>query len=334
VEFFKHKFSTNPQDTLFATQHWRHFDNRISLNGFIGKREKQLQFSAGAGARSDNFETDYIVNELTNKIFSNYLTGSIGKEALDTGQWFYNANAMFIVTGEAAGSSTLQGEVGKDLGKWATLNAGFKQDLNLAPYAYTIYQTQYDTILTSFNKESITLLHAGLSSEKLKLSGGVRSYLISNYIYINEKLSPSQYAPAFNVTQVWLRKMFTWRSLVFDNEGVYQAQSGGGPINVPLLMARHQLSLERYILKHALKVATGVEVRYHSPYNPSGYSPYFNRFYFNNTYEVSNVPETSIFFNFKVKRFRAYIMADQFQQIFTRNIIMMIRFGFNWVMIN
>lgn len=130
---------------------------------------------------------------------------------------------------------------------------------------------------------------------------------------------------------------------MLDNELVYQQKAGSAPVNVPLLMGRHQLSLERPIFHRALYVATGVEARYHSPYKPAGYAPLFNRFYYQNSHSISNDPELSVFFNFRIKRFRAYIMADQLQTLFANNYIttpgypgpdMMIRFGFTWVLIN
>ena len=58
---------------------------------------------------------------------------------------------------------------------------------------------------------------------------------------------------------------------------------------------------------------------------------------------VFSEKQAALFFNFKIKNFRAYIMGDQLQQFFTRNTITapgyslqdaMLRFGFNWVMIN
>jgi len=342
--FFEHKFGPAGQDSLIMNHEWKEFDNRLLLNGFIGKRENQLLFSAGAGLRADEFETWYVTDSRSNKIFSNYLMADIAKEALQEGQWSYKASGMFYITGEASGSSVINASLGKSLRNgWASINIGAQQEIGVAPYNYTLYQTQFDTIQNSFSKESITRLHAGIESERLKLSGGVRSYLISNYIYLDTTQLPAQYATTFNVTQVWLRKMFVWHSLVLDNEIVYQQTQSGAPVNIPLLLGRHQLSIERYIFGRALKVATGVEVRYHSPYEPAGYAPFFARFYYQNSYTVSNVPEASVFFNFKIKRFRAYLMADQFQQLFNRNIIitkgypgqnMMIRFGFSWVMIN
>ncbi len=342
--FFEHKFLPAGQDSLIMNHEWKKFDNSLSLNGFIGKRENQLLFSAGAGIRADEFKTWYVTDSRSNKIFSNYLLADIGKEALKDGEWFYKASGMFYLTGDASGSSVIQGSLGKSLRSgWAGIELGAKQEIGVAPYNYTVYQTQYDTIVHSFNKESITRLYGTLESERLQLSAGIRSYLISNYIYLDTAQMPAQYATSFNVTQLWLRKVFVWHSFVFDNELVYQQQPAGAPVNVPALLGRHQLSFEKYIFNHALKIATGVQVQYHSPYKPAGYAPFFNRFYYQNSYQVSNAPETSAFFNFKIKRFRAYIMADQLQQLFTRNIIitrgypgpnMMIRFGFSWVMIN
>ena len=66
---------------------------------------------------------------------------------------------------------------------------------------------------------------------------------------------------------------------------------------------------------------------------------------YQNSYVLSNDPEVSVFFNFKIKRFRAYVMADQMQLLLNQNTTaiaapgyglpnVMIRFGFNWVLIN
>ncbi len=341
-EFFQNKFVNT--DSVYNTQKWYHVDNRIMLNSFLGKRENQLQFSVGAGNRYDRFSTEFIVDKLKYSILSNYVTGTLRKEALQPGQWFYSANALFYVTGDAVGSSLLEANVGKDLGaNWGTLSAGIKQEINNAPYNYTSYYNNYDTITASFNKESVTRLYATVSSNKFKLSGGVRNYLISNYIYLNQQQMPDQYTPAFNLLQFWARKMLVWRSVVLDNEIVFQQPTSGAPVNVPTLMGRHQLSIERHIFRSALKMATGVEVRYHTDYTPAGYSPFFNRYYYQNTYTLTNNPEASVFFNFKIKSFRASLAADQLQQLLYRNTIVapgyamqnfMIRFGFSWILIN
>ncbi|PZF74525.1 putative porin [Taibaiella soli] len=333
-----------PNDSVFMEQKWMKFENALTLNGFAGKESNPLIFSLGAGNRIDNFETNYAVGTSSLSIISNYLTGSIKKEALQPGQWQYEANTQFFVTGDAAGNFNLAANVGKNLGgNWGNITIGFQQQLANAPYNYTIHQTKFDTLLTSFDKESITQLYASLSSPKFRFSAGVRNYIIGNYIYLNEAQRPTQYASPFNLTEIWVRKVFRWNILVLDNELVYQQVTGSAPVHVPALLGRHQFGVEGTLFKNALRAATGIMVEYHTRYDADGYSPFFNRFYYQSSYSVSNIPAISLYFNFKVKRFRAYVMGDQLNQIFSRNIIIapgyaaqnaMIRFGFTWTLIN
>lgn len=341
LDFFTQSFAQS--DSVYSEQRWNKLENNVMLNSFLGKKEHLLHFGVGLGNRLDRFQSKYILDSPGTDIISNYFIGQLKKEALLPGQWFYQANTMVYFTGDAAGSSVLQASFGKDIKNVGSILLGFSQQVNIAPYNYTTYYNQYDTILSTFSKGSVTELYATVESEPAHLAAGVKTYLVGNYMYLNQAQLPVQYTSSFNVTELWLRKIFKWRTLVFDNELAYQQRTAGAPVNVPLLLGRHQLSIEKHLFHSALQMATGVEVSYHSPYNPSGYSPYFNRFYYQNTYQVSNSPVTSVFFNFKVKKLRVYIMGDQVQQLFARNFIVsrgyaaqnfMIRFGFKWILIN
>ncbi len=340
---FERTFS--PGDSVYMDQRWTMVDNAFLLNGFVGASEDPMTFSAGFGVRFDRFRTEYIIGDAREDIFSNYLTGEIRKEALEAGKWFYDASARLFLTGNAAGNFRLTANLGKDISSAiGNISLGFDQRLNNAPYNFTIYKHAYYERYGSFNdKESITLLSATLRNEKFEASAGLRNYTIANYYYLNQQQEFSQFTSAFNLTQIWLNKVFRFGILVLDNEFAYQQKTADAPINVPVLMGRHQLSIETWLFGNALKIATGIDVRWHTPYEPSGYAPFFNRFYYQDSYSVTNAPETAVFFNFKIKRFRAYVMGDQLQQMITRNVISapgypmqdaMIRFGFNWVMIN
>jgi hypothetical protein len=342
--YFEQYFSASGGDSVYSAQDWFWVDNRLLLNGFVGKPEHQLSFDAGVGNRYDRFTTDYLVGKDKNTPISNYLAGELKKEALAWGQWFYGANAKFYFTGPYAGDFLFHAHIGKDLGHdLGRITAGFRQQLNSAPYNYTEYRNQFDSVFTSFSKESVSQLYASFESPKLKLYAGLRNYLIANYIYMSAPYTPAQYSPAFNITQVWLRKVFRLGSFYLDNELAYQKNAGAAPVNIPDLMGRHQLSIERAMFKRHLKIAAGVEVRYTTNYKPAGYDPFFNRFYYQDSYVVSNSPSGSVFFNFRIKQFRAYIMADQLQQLYTTNTIVtpgyaaqnfMLRFGFTWILIN
>ena len=350
TSFFQRYFAS--ADSVYSAQQWAWVDNNVSLNGFVGPKDEPLSFSAGVGIRLDNFYTDYVAARESSSIFSTYLTGDISKEALTPGAWGYAANAKFFIAGSAVGNFLLKGQISKDFGRrLGTFRAGAMQQLSDAPYAYTLYRNQYYWQESSLEKASTTLFWGEVVNAPLGLTVGIKNYIIGNYIYLqdslenvsNGRLQFSQYATAFNLTQLTLRQVFHFGRFVMDNDIALQQVTGGAPVSVPLLLGKLTVSYESYLFKGALKTATGVDVRYHTDYNAEGYAPFYNRFYYQSTYTSSNYPELAVFFNFKIKRFRAYLMGDQLQTLFWRNTVvhpgypsqdLMVRFGFDWIMVN
>ena len=362
-------------DSVITQQKWFWIDNKISLNGYIGKEGHQLKFSAGIGNRYDEFISQPVSNLIhdslprqfysigldRSSIVSNYLEGELKKEALHPQEWEYGANAKFFLTGADAGNFLLNVLIGREF-KHSSFVAGFREQLNSAPYNYTNYENPYTKQFFSFNNESVSQLYATLASAGLHLSGGVRSYIIGNYIYINDSEKPAQYTIPFTLNQAWIRKVFRVGGFFLDNELVYQQVADNAPVNVPALMGRHQLSYEQAMFKHRLKISAGIEVRYNTSYHPAGYDAILNRFFYQNSTYVGNAPVASVFLNFRIKRFRAFVMGDQLQEIFARNTILytvtpvsnflfpnnytasftpvyaapdaLIRFGFTWALVN
>ncbi len=359
-------------DSVFVQQKWFWIDNKLLLNGFIGKPGHQLKFSAGIGNRYDQFISTPVSNLINDSlpkqvysvgvdrssIISNYLEGELRKEALHPKEWEYGANTKFFITGTDAGNFLLNMALGKEF-KNSSFLAGFREQLNSAPYSYTNYENRFTKQFFSFSNESVSMLYATLSINKIRLSAGVRSYFIGNYIYLDDSERPAQYTIPFTLNQAWIRKVFKVGNFFLDNELVYQQLPDNAPVNVPALMGRHQFSFERAMFKRALKIAAGVEVRYNTAYHPAGYDAVLNRFYYQHTLFVGNTPQASVFLNFRIKRFRAFIMGDQLQQIFVRNTILytgtplpiteasgaqaipvyaapntLLRFGFTWALVN
>ena len=367
------------QDSVTNIQTWFWVDNKFMLNGFVGKEDRQLEFSAGIGNRFDQFTSQPALQQIAdslpnkyyslgwnrNKIISNYIEGTIKKEALQAGEWEYGANTKFFLTGEYAGNLLLNASVGRQLKNvLGSFVAGFQQQINSAPYSYTTYDNAYTTLSYAFNKETVNELYATIESPRFRLAAGVRNYIIDNYIYINEQETPAQYTIPFTLTQAWVRKTFRFGGFTLDNELVYQQLPAGAPVNLPLIMGRHQFAYENALFHRRLKVTTGLEVRYNNAYKPAGYDALLNKFYYQNTTYVSNIPEAAVFLNFRIKRFRAFIMGDNLQELFAKNNILfvgtpvtnfsapgsflngtspipvyaspdaLIRFGFSWVLIN
>ena len=308
-------------DSIYGAQNWFYVDNKVSLNGFLGKKTELVLIEAGVANRIDKFSTDYVTGKDNQSNISNYLFGEIKKEAFAEGQWEYTAAAKFIFTGPAVGNFDINANVGKDLKKWGQFSAGLRQSLTNAPYSWETFKTKFYDRPYSFDKTSVTQLWANVNIKRIKVQLGVKNYLISNYLYYGSDLAIHQQSGAFSILQIYGRKEFTFSIFALDNEVVWQQPAGDAPVNMPAVMLRHQFRLETLMFRKALKVALGLEARYHTPYYADGYTPYFNQFYYQNTQKISNAPECSAFFNFKIKNFRAFVLGDQLQQFFTRPVI-------------
>jgi Putative porin len=361
-------------DSVLVQQKWVRIDNQVMLNGYLGKEGHQSTFSVGIGSRYDEFISANVPvpihDSLPKLVFapgldrtsmvSNYVTGEIKKEALKPGEWAYGVNAKFLFSGPDAGNFMLNALIGKELNNNAgSFVAGFKEQLGTAPYSYTTYENIYTRNSYSFDPESVTCLYGTIDAAKLRLSAGIRNYVVDNYIYINELEVPDQYNKAFNLMQGWVRKVFKVGNFYLDNQMVYQQVPDNAPVNVPALMGKHQLSYERSLFGRKMKIATGIEVRYNTAYHPAGYDALLNKFFYQRSVYVGNPAEAAVFLNFRVKRFRAFLMGDNLQEIFFRNTVIytgtpvlnydgqgnnftpvyaapdaLIRFGFSWALIN
>lgn len=336
-------------DSVQSTQAQGWIDNYVSLNGFIGKR-RELLLTAGAGNRLDLLYTDYVSGREKNTVVSNYVQGLLEKNADSAGQWLYEATVKFYVTGAAAGNFYLQGKAGRKLRHFGELRVVFRQDLRQAPYDLSLFRNAFYEARQDLNKESITMAGGDAQIDRWGLNLGLRHYLLNNYTYLtapgeivtNGRLDVRQ-SGAFNLTQISLYKLFRFGKFRLDNELVYQQTGGNAPLNVPQFLGRHQLWLEGPLFSQNLQIATGVQVAYQNNYAPAGYAPFYNRYYYQNETEISNKPELNVFFNFRVKRFRASISGDQLQALWWQPNIAapgypkqnaMLRFGFSWVLIN
>lgn len=336
-------------DSIQSTQAQGWVDNFFSLNGFIGKKQ-ELLLTAGVGNRLDFLYTDYVTGREQSHYVGNYLQGLLEKKADSAGQWLYEAGAQLFVTGPVAGNFFVHGKAGRKLRNFGEISVFFRQDLRRPAYDFEVFRNAFYEERNSLDPESITQIGAHATIDRWGLNAGLRHYLLANYTYLsapdkgvsNGRLEVHQ-SDAFNLSQLWLSKLFRLGKFYLDNELVLQQATGTAPVNRPFLLGRHQLWLESPLFSQNLMIATGLQVRYQSHYAPAGYAPFYNRYYYQAAYEVSHQPELSVFFNFRVKRFRAYLSGDQLQALWWQPNIAapgypkqnaMLRFGFDWVLLN
>lgn len=332
-------------DTIRIWETLTSFNNKFSLNTFLGKDSQLIQVEAGVGIRMDWYRHN--VNGPMNaddNTLSNYVFGQIRKDAIKPNQWSYLGALQLFYSGPAIGNIKLEGNISKEFENLGAFNLGAAQYVTAPSYQQELLQSKYFTIKNDFANIANTKLFGNLFIKKFKLDVTLSNQLINNYIYLDESLKYKQHNSVFSVLQLSGRKLFAFGNFFLDNEVVWQQLAGDAPLNLPSFLLRHQLTFKVPLFKGNLLTYIGVEGKYHTAYNADGYNPVFNQFYYQDNISIDNPPTLSLFFNFKVKRLRAYVVGEQLQSyIFNKTYINApgypaanphIRFGFNWVMMN
>jgi hypothetical protein len=134
--------------------------------------------------------------------------------------------------------------------------------------------------------------------------------LVSNYTYFNNFFEAQQEGTLFNVLHLSGSKLFRlskrWSLL---SEVHLQKETGGAPVNIPLFFTNNRINLEANLYKN-LYLATGLEVRYHTPYKPDNYSPFLGQYFYQENFTVTNRPVVNAFFDFNIKSFKAFVRAE------------------------
>lgn len=178
---------------------------------------------------------------------------------------------------------------------------------------------------TKFAKENIAHAFAKINVPSWKLSLTGNYYAMLNYAYFTDYFTAKQNTSLFNLLQLGAEKetslsnFFKWYAEIY-----VQQKAGNVPVNVPLVLTRNRIAFEGHFYKN-LDIATGIEVRYNTPYKPDNYSPFTGNFLYNDTMRISNLPDISYYLNFKIKRFRLFAEAANLNSLSYQNKT----FGFN-----
>ncbi|HEY4149235.1 MAG TPA: putative porin [Chitinophagaceae bacterium] len=172
----------------------------------------------------------------------------------------------------------------------------------------------------NYKKENTLRLFAVLDQpeHKLRLSGSY--YLVTNYTYFKDYYHTDQAAGVFNLLQVTANKETRLRKhLLWISEITLQQKAGNAPVNVPLLFTRQRIGYEGTLGFPNLRMSTGLEFKYNTPYKADGYSPLMGQFYYQDTSTVSlRVPTISAYLHFRIRSFTAYVRLENLNTATTK----------------
>jgi len=170
------------------------------------------------------------------------------------------------------------------------------------------------------NKENITLINGSfyLAKPALEISGNY--FLVGNYSYYTDYYKVHQENALFTVLQISLGKIFRiGKRWLWHTDVYFQQKTGDVDLNLPAFFTRNRFGYEGTLGFKKLNIATGFEVKYHTPYNADGYSPAIGKFFYQDSVRINNRPDIAAYIHFRIRNFRAFIRAENLNTLTVEN---------------
>jgi len=302
--------NANAFDTVTYKDKWSIITNEFSVISFPDKNN-QAQFAKAGIAIQTLTGTFGDTGVYTHHSYYNaYATGEYRNRARNN-VWDIEATGKLYLAGLNAGDYSayisLRRQLSKKIGY---LQLGF-QNVNKTPAFIYQPETNFPVLPhSSFNKENIVKLFAAYDNprQSFRLSG--EYFLVNNYTYFDSFFRAKQATSLFNVLHVSAEKKFRLaKHINWYTEIHLQQTTGDAPLHVPFLLTRNRLAFEGNFYTN-LFMSTGIEARYYSNYKADNYSPFTGQFFYQSEYTTANRPDVNLFFNFRIKSFKAFIRLE------------------------
>jgi hypothetical protein len=297
----------NPSDTVMLTDSWREIKNDFSIYQFPDAQNLQQYFKAGIAYQflQGNFN-----NGNTPTLYNLMVHGEYRNRTRNR-KWDMMAFGNLYLNGYNGGDYhayiSLQRLISPKIG---SLQVGFENVNGSPSFLYDTRSAFYLDAPKSFNKQNTIHFFGTISNPALKLQLKADYYLLSNYLYLTQFSKLQQESSIFNLLRIGGLKTFDIsRHWKWHAELYVQQKAGSVELNVPTVFTRNRLAFEGNFFKN-LYLATGLEVKYHTPYKGDNYSPLLGQFFYQDSVTISNRPDVAAYFNFRIRSFKAYIRAE------------------------
>lgn len=299
-------------DTLSYKDSWKDFTNELAIISYPEKNNLNQFLKLGAGIQNLQGKFMYYNGDTTFGITQNniYLNGEYRNRTRNQ-KWDIAASGQFFATGAYAGDYaariSLKSQLSKKLGY---LTVGFQNVNRSVSFVYDSRSSFPALSSGNFKKENITHLFADIDIPRLNVKLAGDYYAITNYPYFSSFFQASQDGSLFNILHLSAEKKFRlskyWN---LYSELHLQQKTGDAPVNIPNVYTRNRLVFEGNFFKN-LFLATGLEMRYYTPYKIDNYSPFTGQFFYQDTTTFHNRPDVNLFLHFRIKGFKGFVRLE------------------------
>ena len=304
-QYFNYKMPVG-QTMLFQDQ-WRRFTNEFSLVSFPEKTNPNQFLQVGLGYQQLNFK-DTLLS------WSNHDVYGLGvyKNKTKNLRWDIQASGKLFLNGYHAGDYEALFSLTSVFNKKGDQVALWLQNSNRTPSFNRLGITAFPiSRLSTIDKENIIELGAMWDQKSRGLTASFQYKLIQNFQYFGSGYQPLVYDKALSYmkgtvsNQVKLSTHWNWY-----NELSLQLVDPDAPLHLPVIFTRQRIAFEGNFFKN-LFLSTGLELIYHSAFQPDAYLPLTGQFYLQDQFTTNNRPIANAFLNFRIKRFKGFIRMEQ-----------------------
>lgn len=245
-------------------------------------------------------------------------------------QWDMTAEGKLFMNGFNAGDYQAQVSLIKLVNKKGNFLSLSFQNTNRTPSFNTIGITDFSIKgISNLLKENI--LDAGIvfGANKGLFKTSFNYQLINNYTYFASKFTPVIHDQPISYIKGSLEyKTRIVNHLNWYNDFMFQFTNPNAPIHLPALLTRQRIAFEGLFFKN-LDLSTGLELIYHSNYQPDHYMPFTGQFYLQNNYTTANRPTANLFLHFLIKRLKGYIRLENMNTLVPTSAALGNRYNFS-----
>ena len=315
--YYKDTYNYNlTGDSLIFYDRWKEINNEFSIYTFPDAKN-QLQFLK-LGIDVQNLKA--VTNNFTGSFYNLIAQGEY-RNTTRNRKWDIQAAGKFYLAGFNSGdyeaSVKLKRFVAK---KGGYIDLGFKNVNRTPSFNFDSRSSFYLDAPKDFNKENITMINASFFLPKLVMRISGNYFLVGNYTYYTGYYKPEQENALFNLLQLSIEKRFRLgRTWIWHSEIYFQQKTGNVALNLPTVFTRNRIGYEGTFGFKKLNIATGFEIKYHTPYNADGYSPVLGKFFFQDSIRINNIPDVAAYLHFRIRNFRAFIRAENLNTLVSLN---------------
>ena len=294
-------------DAMLFQDQWKRFTNEFSLVSFPEKTNPNQYLQIGLGYQSLIFKDSM-------QTWSNYDMYGLGvyKNKTKNLRWDIQASGKLFLNGYHAGDYEAQFSLSSMINKKGDQLALWVQNSNRTPSFNRLGMTAFPILQrSSIDKENIIELGALWNQKSPGIAATFQYKLIQNYQYFGSGYQPMVYDKALSYVkgtvsnQMKLSHHWNWY-----NELTVQLVDPNAPLHLPVIFTRQRLAFEGNFFKN-LFLSTGLELIYHSSFQPDGYMPLNGQFYLQDQFTANNRPIANAFLNFRIKRFKGFLRMEQ-----------------------